>query len=89
VGLGFPGLYERTNFDAFLEYARLRERVGVPTPPREVTLRVYRRIGRNVNTITSLSRFGGGQGWGLAIGVAVGGTATRVTDTCHEPRAST
>ncbi len=79
LGLGFPGLYQRTNFDAFLEYAKLSQSSGaggapVGTPPTEVTLRVYKRIGRVANSIATLSHFGGGAGWSLSVGLSIGGS---------------
>lgn len=72
VGLAFPGLYERTDFDAFLEYANLGDRAGASAPPSETTLRVYRRFGKHLNIVSALSRFGGGAGWNFTFGLSLG-----------------
>lgn len=72
LGLSFPGLFERTDFDVFLEYANLGDRTGVSAPPSETTLRVYRRFGRHLNTVTGLSRFGGGAGYNFTFGLSLG-----------------
>jgi hypothetical protein len=72
VGLSFPGLYQRTDFDAFLEYAKLQNSSLLSTPPSEVTLRVYRRFGDHLNTVAALSHFGGGAGWNFRVGIALG-----------------
>jgi hypothetical protein len=76
-GLAFPGLYEKTNFDAFLEYARLHRRSGAgatssAAPPSEVTLRVYKSVGNNLNTVAALSRFGNGEGYNFTLGISLG-----------------
>lgn len=57
-GLYFPGLYQRTDFDVYLEYAKLRAHNGVPGPPSEVALQVFRRVSDKADLLVSLSRFG-------------------------------
>lgn len=76
VGLTFPGLYQRTDFDVFLEYANLGDAAAVAAPPDEVTLRVYRRFGDAVNLVASLSHFSASAGTSrdlsFALGISVG-----------------
>lgn len=72
LGLALPGLYERTNFDVYLEYANLRSSNLALRPPTELTLRIYRRINANANLIASASRYYG-SGSSVIVGVAFGG----------------
>jgi hypothetical protein len=76
AGLSFPGLFEKTDIDAFLEYAKLRPNGGVAAPPREVTLRLYRKFGESVNTVAALSHFRG-SGWNFTLGVSIGARVGR------------
>jgi hypothetical protein len=77
VGLSFPGLYERTGFDAFLEHANLGDSSSLAAPPSETTLRVYRRIGKRLNTVSVLNHYGSGAGWNFTFGLAFGVRAGR------------
>jgi hypothetical protein len=58
-GLSFPGLYEKTDFDVYLEYARLQASGTAGRPPIELALRVYRKINKNADLVMALSRFYG------------------------------
>lgn len=58
VGVTFPGLYDRTDFDVYLESASLRRWGGTaPIPPTEYSLRVYRRLNKNSNLVVQLQKF--------------------------------
>jgi len=73
AGLSFPWLYDRTNFDVYLEYANLRSSSIALRPPTELTLRAYRRLSENANLILSASRFYG-SGSSFLVGVSFGGS---------------
>ncbi|MBV9470642.1 MAG: FecR domain-containing protein [Abitibacteriaceae bacterium] len=72
LGLTFPGLYDKTNFDAYLEYASLRSSNLAVAPPHEIALRVYRKLGRYSNLVMGLSKFSG-VSTNFTLGVSVGG----------------
>ena len=71
IGLTFPGLFERNNFDVYLEYARLRGGNTVASPPNEISARVYRRINRRFNAVVALSRFSNND-TNFTVGVSIG-----------------
>ena len=58
VGLSFPGLYDRTDYDVYLEYSDLGNG-SAPTPPAELAARVYKRINDNLSGVVAVSRFSG------------------------------
>jgi len=59
MGLGFPGFYERTDFDVYLEYAKLRGSGTATGAPGEFAMRVYRRISDNLDFVAAVNRFQG------------------------------
>jgi hypothetical protein len=72
AGLTFPGLYDRTDFDVYLETANLRRWGGTaPVPPTEYSMRVYRRINKNSNLVLQLQKFYRSQG-SVTIGFSYG-----------------
>lgn len=58
VGLGFPGIYERTGFEAYLEYARLSRRVDAVQLPNDLTLLLYKRLNTKWSLSASASHLG-------------------------------
>lgn len=57
VGLSFPGLYDRTNFDVYMEYAKVRgSNVAADLPP-ELAILVYRRLNPYMNLLLAMNRF--------------------------------
>lgn len=70
-GLYFPGLYQRTDFDVYLEYAKLRGHNSVPGPPSELALQVFRRVSNKADLLVSLSRFGDND-TSFIVGVSLG-----------------
>lgn len=73
TGLTFPGLYERTDFDVYLETATLKKWGSTaPTPPTEYSMRVYRRLNKNSNLVLQLQKFYHSQG-SVTIGFSYGG----------------
>jgi hypothetical protein len=56
LGLAFPGLYDRSDYDLYLEYSNLGTG-SAPTPPRELAARVYRRFNENLSGVLALSHF--------------------------------
>lgn len=60
VGLAFPGLYQRSGIEAYLEYARLSRRVDSLELPSELTLLLYKRLNAKFALATSVSREGDG-----------------------------
>lgn len=73
VGLTFPGLYDRTNLDAYLEYAHLHSSSVLAAPPNELALRVYRKFGRYTNIVAGISKFSK-LSTNFTLGLAVGGS---------------
>lgn len=58
TGLTFPGLYDRTDFDVYLETATLKRWGGTAAvPPTEYSMRVYRRLNKNSNLVLQLQKF--------------------------------
>lgn len=84
VGLTFPGLYERTGLETFLEYADLNSSSVYAGPPTELTARVFRKVNKNLNVVASLSRFYG-SGTSFLLGVSYGGRITKTGDSYSTP----
>lgn len=58
TGLTFPGLFDRTDFDVYLEAASLLKRGSTASvPPTEYSARVYRRINNNCNLVLQAQKF--------------------------------
>ncbi len=71
IGLTFPGLFERSDFDVYLEYARLRGGNNIADPPNEISARVYRRVNQRFNAVTALSRFSDNN-TNFTLGISIG-----------------
>ncbi len=57
-GLTFPGLYDRTDFDVYLETANLKKwNSTAPIPPSEYSLRVYRKLTKNSGFVAQFQQF--------------------------------
>lgn len=62
-GMTFPGLYDRTDFDVYLEVASLRKwKTTAPIPPTEYSARVYRRLNKNSGFVAQFQKFYKSQG---------------------------
>jgi len=59
LGLYFPGLYQKTDFDVYLEYASLKGSTSYAGPPNELALRIYRRLNQSVDLMAAWSRLSG------------------------------
>lgn len=58
-GLTLPGLYDRTDLDVYLEYAKLSGSSQAAGLPPELALLIYRRVSSNVNLLLSVDHFSG------------------------------
>lgn len=75
TGLTFPGLYDRTDFDVYLECAAMQKRGSTASvPPTEYAMRVYRRINKNSNLVIQLQKFHRSES-SVTIGFSYGGRA--------------
>ncbi|MBV9866264.1 MAG: FecR domain-containing protein [Abitibacteriaceae bacterium] len=57
LGLSFPGLYDRTDFDVYVEYAKVRGSSVAADLPPELAILVYRRLNPYMNLLLAMNKF--------------------------------
>ena len=73
-GTYFPGIFQRTGYDMFLEWARLSASGPTPGEPDEFACRIYKRISKNADLLLTTSHFSDGTSsviLGFSIGSAI------------------
>lgn len=73
VGLAFPALFDSADIDLAIEYSDLGSSRRAAAPPSELAVRAYKRVGNNVDILTTVSRFSGAvRDTSIVIGISVG-----------------
>lgn len=56
-GVYLPGVYQRTGYDVFLEWADLASSDTTPGVPKELALRIYKKVSNNADLLFTTSHF--------------------------------
>ncbi len=76
IGITSPWLYDKTDWEVYLEYANLKASSLAGRTPTELALLAYRPLSKNATLLLSLRQFYGG-GTTATIGIALGGKVSR------------
>jgi hypothetical protein len=71
AGIYLPGLYQKTGFDVYLEWAKLKDSSVAAGAPNEYAVKVYKRINKYADALVTASHFKGGDS-NLILGVSIG-----------------